>query len=556
MSEEDYSQDYIQDLTDRVFLVNKKINEGKINVPTHLIGEFRRSLSKIKLDNNGFVIPETVDGIIRSSALAIKMVEERESIKKRYSISDIQEAYFNHLDAYFGELYAMMTQAGAEPYAASEVFSKQPEFVSSISKALPDIFSFFKEFWSNCGDVGTYHLQDNEQLKSSFSGDIFPNYHENPISIAGLYIDTVILPCPVLKIARMYGIHPEIDVIKLLIKHVLTAMTYRVYAVADIEPHLVLIQPSSADINHDQRVILLNESKPTILKHANYLFARSFESLDDLKEFCGHIETVDQAMRALRRPDRLLIDAQWDKDPRVQLESAVSQGDKTIFGQKNTAGNQILATCVGRFSQAFGTRDNAIEYRGTPYIQAEASWQYYNWMMEYGSVGYDVEADIKGLHVMRALTSEMDNDLAWLGKVPPDIVLKLRANGQADEIRALLGTGISELIRNEPLNYYASAEKVVGNLEVAFRKHKKQILKARKEKLRLYGLDIPSCITVGTIAVAAAVTANPLLGVVAAGATMLGAPNIFGINAKLKQQQASENLYKSSPTALLFSHIK
>jgi len=556
MSGDNYTQEYIQDLTDRVFLVQQKLNEGKIRVPSHLVEIFKKSLSEIRFNDEGLVIPESVNGIIKTTALAIEITQEREDVKNKYSISDIQEAYFNHLFTYFGDLYRFMVKADGNPWALAEYFSKDTDFMRQLSGLLPDIFAFFKEFWKSCSDVGTYHLQDGNQLKSPFSGDLFPNYAENPISIAGLYIDTITLPCPVLKVARLYGVHPENAVIKLLLKHVLTAMTYKDFAIADVEPHLILIQPPSADIIFEQRSNLVNESKPIILKHASYLFARKFESIEEFKEFCGRIETVDDAMKHLKRPDRLLIDAQWGSDPRVQLETAISQSDKTIFGQKSTAGNQILATCFGRISQAYGIRENAIEYRGTPYIQAEASWKYYSWMMEYGSEGYDSEAQMKGLHVVRALSSEIDNDLAWLGKVPPEVVLKLRANGQADEIRALLSTGISELIKNNPANYYATAEKVVGNLDIAFQKHKKQLIDARNQKLRLYGIDIPACLTVGTIAVAAAYTQSVTLGEIAAGFGMFGGPTFMSIRSKYKDLQTSENLFKSSPTALLFNHIK
>lgn len=556
MSGDTYTQEYIQDLTDRVFLVQQKLNEGKIHVPSHLVEAFKDSLLKIRLNNDGLVIPESVDGVIKTTALAIEITQEREDIKSKYSISYIQEAYFNHLFSYFGDLYRFMVKADGNSWAAAEFFSKDTNLMGQLSGMLPDIFAFFKEFWKNCSDVGTYHLQDGNQLKSPFSGDIFPNFTENPISIAGLYIDTITLPCPVLKVAKLYGVHPEPAVIKLLLKHVLTAMSYKDFAIADVEPHLILIQPPSADIIFEQRTILVNESKPIILKHASYLFARKFESIEEFKDFCGRIETVDDAMKHLKRPDRLVIDSQWGSDPRIQLETAISQSDKTIFGQKSTAGNQILATCFGRISQAYGIRENAIEYRGTPYIQAEASWKYYSWLMEYSSEGYDSDAQMKGLHVVRALSSEIDNDLAWLGKVPPEVVLKLRANGQAEEIRALLSTGISDLIKNDPANYYATAEKVVGNLDVAFQKHKKQLIDARNKKLRLYGIDIPACLTVGTIAVAAAYTQSVMLGEIAAGVGMFGGPTLMSIRSKYKDLQTSENLFKSSPTALLFNHIK
>ncbi|MCW5237175.1 hypothetical protein [Verminephrobacter eiseniae] len=99
--------------------------------------------------------------------------------------------------------------------------------MESLSSALPDMVDAVCEFWSSVGDAAGYHLQDSRQLKAVFAGDIFPARWENAVSTAGLYIDTIILPCPITRLGTLLKAEPSTQIIKAIIKHVLTAMTYR-----------------------------------------------------------------------------------------------------------------------------------------------------------------------------------------------------------------------------------------------------------------------------------------------------------------------------------------
>lgn len=64
-----YSEEEIQDLTDRVFLMRDRLEAGKIHFAAHLVEEFRKSFEAIRLRPDGLVDPTTVDGRIRASTL-------------------------------------------------------------------------------------------------------------------------------------------------------------------------------------------------------------------------------------------------------------------------------------------------------------------------------------------------------------------------------------------------------------------------------------------------------------------------------------------------------
>jgi hypothetical protein len=125
-----------------------------------------------------------------------------------------------------------------------------------------------------------------------------------------------------------------------------------------------------------------------------------------------------------------------------------------------------------------------------------------------------------------------------------------------DEVRSLLGTGVSELIKADPNSYFRTADQVVSNLDRAFEKHQADLLEARNKKLKLFGLDVPACLAVGAVGIAAAtITNNPVWGVAAAMVSQIGLPNLKDIKTKYTQIAAEQKVRAASPTGLLFQHV-
>ncbi|MEI7000436.1 hypothetical protein ACOQJ6_33825, partial [Klebsiella pneumoniae] len=90
-----------------------------------------------------------------------------------------------------------------------------------------ELYNQVIEFWQVTSDIGVIHLQDGSQFKANFSGDLFPAFDENAVSIAGLYVDTISLPCPILRVGRLYEKSDKAEFTRILLKHVLTCMTYK-----------------------------------------------------------------------------------------------------------------------------------------------------------------------------------------------------------------------------------------------------------------------------------------------------------------------------------------
>ncbi len=335
-------------------------------------------------------------------------------------------------------------------------------------------------------------------------------------------------------------------------------MSYRDVALADVDPPIALVLPNGSDIDGEDKTRLIERATPAIRAHAGYLFGRQFESLDHLTDFCGNLATTDQVLKELKGGERLVFDTDWGVGARVQLAAEMERREYMLPGMDaNRAGHHVLAACLGRMPQALAAQDYALHIGGTPYINAETSWRYYTWMLEYEGRPENTDPDhAKSMHIVHALTAERDNNLSWLGNVPPETVIEIRKQGAAEEIRALLGNGVSNLIGVNPGNYFRTADQVVENLDRAFKAHQKSLLEARQKKLRLYGFDLSSCIAVGGIAVAAALTGNPQLGALSGALGVAGLPNLKDIKTRLREIAEQDRVRRSSPTGMLFKHLK
>lgn len=557
MSPRQYTEDEVQDLTDRVFLLKEQLEAGKMRFAgQELADAFRRSYEAIRLRPDGKVDPSSLDGRIRAMTLAIIAMKQRDDAKKSLSLARIQEEYFEFLFREFGWLYDQMIKAEVTPAAAAEITSRHDDMMQNLAEALPEMVDVVREFWLSVGDAAGYHLQDSQQLKAIFAGDIFPAHWENAVSTAGLYVDTIILPCPITRLGAMLKAAPSDQLIKLIIKHVLSAMTYRDIALADVDPPIAMIVPNPDDGDDNDRQGLIFRATPAICSHARYLFDRTFESIEELQEFCIHLETVEQLFKALKRPDRLIFDTKWGNDPREQLAMSMKENAHLLGMNESNAGRHVFASSIGRMPQALGAQEAAQHFRGSPFINAETSWLHYTWLLEYQGGNRDDDLTTRhSMHIVRALVAETHNNLEWLGNVPPETVLEIRRRGLANDLRELLADGVSNLVGINPDNYFRTADQVVDNLDTAFRKHQATLREARNKKLKLYGIDVAACTATGAVAVAAALTGNVTLGAISGALGVAGLPNLKDIKTKFKQIADAEKAHRESPTGLLFRHV-
>ena len=204
MDSPDHKEESRRELHRRVEILREFIESGRLKVASHLADEFWESLSKVRVDSSGLVLPDTVDGRVRAATLAVSQLAYRNELKSKVSLGETQEAYFKIIHDNFSHFYDLMVEHGSDPHSFAKVVSKDPKARVDLSGPIPDFIETISEFWESYGEAISVHISDTQQLKAVFGGDLFPSYAKNIVSTCGLYVDTIVLPCPFLRTADLF----------------------------------------------------------------------------------------------------------------------------------------------------------------------------------------------------------------------------------------------------------------------------------------------------------------------------------------------------------------
>lgn len=541
-----------QEATNRFKVLQAKIDQDKFHVAPHLRRDFEESLARVKFLSDGLIDESTVDGRIRSTLVAIAYQVERQEWKEAVSLKQIQQAYFDRLTNTFGEPFTLMRKADGDPYRFSAWFASDDARVKESLPVTTEFVDEICEFWEQISDPVWIHLEDSSEVKAVFAGELFPDGRSNIVGSTGIYFDTTILPDPFLKIAPLLPHMKESERVGEVLRLGLQVMAYRDLAMADIPVPLVAILPDRHSLQEQyQDFIRLCASRDAV-RHAGRLFGRNFNSMEELADFLKAHKSSEEVVGALAQPDELVFATEWDGSLSSHIDKYLRENKEKLHIE--SPGQAVLFQILSRFAQANDSLQRSLDLRATPILRAETSWLWFNWMLRDNALVNEDEASLR-LHLARALGTTVQSELQWLGNVPPAALLEIRRVGALEEIRALMGSGLREIISARPNNFNRTGDQVFENLHAAFKDHEKKLTDLRNKKWKFAGADIGSFLVVGGIEMAAAVTGVPTYGVVAAGASMLGVvPTGKDLKERLSSIRKEGKLLNSTGVGILFKN--
>jgi hypothetical protein len=552
-SEDKERKEYEAELQRRLRILKEQIVAGKVKFARGM--KVLDSLQKVRYAPDGTVDLSTVDGLVRAAALGVAAHHDREELKKGMPLNDIQHTYFTFLENNFGPYYKEMVAHGLSPHSVGKGLSRNPSAVGELTKNLEKFLEVIEEFWSQTADVAHAHVEDMQgNLKGVFGGDLFPSNDENIASKCGLYTDTIILPDPFLRSKDLFKLWTPEKRTYYLMKHGLNLLQYKDLACADLPPPIVIILPDRTEIEEAEKDFIHKLGERDALVHAGRIFGREFASFDGLMDFASSLGTVDRLLAEVADGGRLLFNTEWPDGPRNQIENAIADATSELVGTKNP-GILVALGAVGRMSISNELLVKARRLRGTPIIDAPTSWQYFVWKLEYDAQNVEKDSNIADLHVLRGLQSVAENQMEWLGRVPPAALIELRKSGGIHEIRDIIRKGVDELSLAEPTNFHGTTEQVFQNIQAGFVEHRKRIEELRSKKWTFAGTGIGSWLVVGTLAVTAAATRSPVWGLAAMMAhQVLPAPELKDIPKSIQDLARETEDVKQSPVGLLFRY--
>jgi hypothetical protein len=532
-------------------LFKAKLEAGQIHVAEHLIEDIKRSFESIRALADGMVDPNSIDDVVKGALGMIAHIEDREEWKELVSLKDIQNAYFNRVDANFGELFQWMNKAGAAPYKFAAWFASDAKRVDDNIELIDEFTTEIIKFWENIAEPTWIHIEDSGDSKAIFTGELFPDGNSNLASSTGIYFDTTILPDPFVKISRLLEYMPKQERLQEIIRLALQVLQYKELALAETEKPIIAILPDKhrLDSSFEQYVNICAEQDT--ISYGNAIFKTNYSDIKELLDYLRSFKDPQSIAKVIEEPKKILFSTEWDGDFATHIDRYIAeQGKRLGF---TSPGEAVFMNMFSRFSQANNSLQRSTSLGGTPVIRAETSWAWFNFMLGKNAKSFDDEG-LKNLHISRALQSTVKNEISWLGSVPINALIQIRKTDALDEIRNILGSGLSEIIDTRPDNFFRTGDRVLENLQGAFREHENKIKQLRAKKWKFAGLDIGSFIVVGGIEIAAAITGLPTCGVIATAANLTGLiPNAKEIKNKFEAIKKDNTNINSTGVGILFN---
>lgn len=554
MTERDENAQYEERLQRRLRILKDRLKAGKVSFSSD---EMANSLKAVRELDDGRIDLSTVDGRVRSMALAVEAIHDREETKALMSLREIQHAYFEFLELEFGPLYKAMRKKGANPHTAARAVTQRAETKKELAASARAFVANIREFWTGTGDIAHLHVSDlHGALRGVYGGDLFPSPTANLASKCGLYTDTLILPDPFLRSQPLFDRGDPDEHGYFLIKHGLNLLQYKELALADVSPPIVVVLPDMTALEDEEKQFFYELGKNDAAAHAARIFGRSFATFEEVVEFVRPLDTIERVVKVVADGSKVLFDTDWGPDVTEQLKHASGDRAAKIIGTQHP-GVMIASSLIGRMGTSNELLGKAARLHGTPVLDVRTSWQYLAWKLENDADGAQRIQSLPDLHVLQSLQSLSDGKLEWIGKIPPAALIELRKTGALDETRAMLRNGVEELATASPLDFEQTSGRVVLNLRGAFRDHGKQIAALRSKKWKFAKSEVGSWLVTGSLGVTAVATGTVLWGLAAFAADqLLDAPRLREIPKSFKKLADESKRLRRSPVGLLFEYGK
>ena len=556
-------KEYEKRVKARVLTLKQFLEKGdkKINIVNKEDAvNFEESFRKIRFDKDGDPILETVDGRIRSLALVIEQVDHRDKMKSAISLQQIQEGYFNRIEGNFNHFYKIMLENNVSPHQVANVIAYGKQSIDHLDEVIIPILKDLEKYWELVAESGYLHLEDDyDSIKAVFGGDLFPSNEENIASKCGIYTDTIILPCPFIRSRHMFDVWNKEQRVYYLLKHALNILQYKELALTELDKPIIVILPDKEMMDEFAYENISKLGEIDALYHAQKVFDRKFESIEELIEFGKSLDTIEKVTNEIKDQKRVLFDTEFKDSLELQIKNQM-EGDSAKAMRTDNPGIIVSMMGLGRMSVCNELLLKASKVGGVPLIDAPTSWEYFKWKLEYDSERTYPDKDYSKLHIVKGLNGLDSSNLQWIGKIPPKGLIELRKNGAINEIREILLKGIDELVNANQFDFTSTSHKVFNNLNFAFNQHQENIKKLTNKKWKLAGKDFGSWLVMGSVEIASACTGNMIFGLPSAILSqVLDAPKLKDLPKtveNIKQTEREKEQLKKSPLGLMFKYNK
>lgn len=538
-------------LDERLSRLKQRLREGDIQLDESL----KEAMDNVRHDDHGNVDAGSVDGSLRAFLNFLDALEINARLRST-PLLNVQRDYFDLLEEYFGGLYRAMIKKHGNPQTVAGTLTLHEDMVTSFIQHQDEFIDAITGFWRERAPIVYAHLRDSKQLKGVFGGDVFPSYTQNIATGVGLYLDTIVLPDPLLRGRQfLVTLQPKMALF-LIIKHALNTLGYKDLVFAQVDTPIVVIAPYLSALNSGVIETLCDEAEGDLVQHFSKMFDVAFTDMNEVKEFVSRIPDDASLAKAIADDARVLFDMDW-KDP---LEIQIAKNRKTTLDTSSTDGlddnSLFLLSFFGRMLQTNDLLFQSIQIGGSPLVDVPTSWQYLLWKYEYdhSATGSGAIAD-QETSMIGALAVDGNPAMNLLSNLSIEALVELRQKNALQDLREIITAGITDIELADTNDLQQRFEKVCENIERALKNHIEQIEELSQKRKKYLGFDISKMIAIASLVIAAPITRNIYLGG-GAGLAALFSRNPADVVTDGKLILSEGKRLKRSPAGILYKHMK
>jgi hypothetical protein len=396
-------------------------------------------------------------------------------------IIKVYEKYFDIIDDYFGSIKQYLGPEEDSHIDLGQLIATYPLISDLIYDATEELGEEIENFWNdNLVQLVEYTKQQNV-LKCVYSGDISPVVLENFVKRSALYIDTVILPDPILNLS-IYNRQVLSDnkyYLSKLIRHVFNIWKLKELILADTKERIILILPISLDlINPKDRNILLNRADARSVVYLGNVLGRDLGDRESILDYLGQFETSNALYEKIVRFDLLPDEFRKNETLNKFLERFIEAKVHTKLDTHSIGTNFGLYI----FSQFVRVQEHKFicdRLIAEPIYDYELPWFFFNY--EIGGLGMDAS-------IASALQREK---FEWISKVPLPALKILREENKLDYMRGVIRRGITDLKAKTDANLSEVSKQIEKNLKEEFQRQKAELKEIEKKVGSITKKEIP-----------------------------------------------------------------
>jgi len=401
--------------------------------------------------------------------------------KEKSSVDQVYESYFEIIDDYFGSIKHHLGKQKDSHIDLGYSISNYPLISDLILDAINDLYNVLEDFWIENAKPVIDHLKASNALKCVYSGKISPSILEDFIKKSSLYVDSIIIPDPILNLSIMQN-QTRVEkkyFLNYLIRHVFNVWKIKDLVTAGSDKKILYILPLNLQlVNSESKKQLFASADNRTISYLNSITHKDFSDVAEILLFLEKFHTVDNLHREIKVPELLPVifkDASLFNEIMSDFSSALN---KTQFEDKSI-GWQFGFYVKSQFLRVQEHKYFCEILNAEPIYDYELPWFFFNYEM--GSRGID-----------DAIINSLQRDkFDWITNVPLSAVKVFREEGKLEYMRGVLRRSLTDLKAKNDSDLLGVSKQVEKNFHEAFKKQNAEIKSLEQKVKNITKMEIP-----------------------------------------------------------------